>query len=145
MTDIGYSNVSNELQAQVIALLRADATIAAITTNILDGSPKEMWDGRGYPYVLCHSPEISETKLTLTKFDMYARILIEVVSEQESVARQLYDAVRDCLKSNKLRGSKAYHYRNAGSNLSHSMINAGGRMKGYWTMSVNVEYRVVGA
>lgn len=145
MAVIAYENVSNELQSQIISILKNNSSNThSFTTNVLDGSPKSLWQGRGFPYVLVHTPMISEENITMSKKLMKATVEIEIISEQEGIVRQVYDAVRTDLNNNKtIKQNHAYHYRNTTSDLSYTMVNVGGRLKGYWTITAKVEYTVM--
>jgi len=142
MATIEYSNVSNELHTQVLSILQSDSTISGKTSNVMDGSPKELWKGRGFPYILVHTPVVSEEKKTQTKFMMVARMKIEIVSIQESKVRALYDNVRNALKTNRktISVNHAYNYVNASTAQPIPTILNG---KTVWTITMTAQYQVM--
>jgi hypothetical protein len=143
MAVIAYENVSSELQSQIREILAdSSSNTYALTQNVMDGMPIDLIKGRGFPYVLVHSPVISEDRLTMSKFIMTANVRIEIISEQEQHARSVYDAVRQDLKEDTtIKANQGYWYRNATSSINYSRVELGGRMKGFWTITANIEYR----
>lgn len=95
-----YGTILNNLQSTVYNIIKNDSTVQSKTTNVMDGVPAQMIRGVGFPYILVHTPEGSEERVTITKFKVNATVHIEVVSKTESIVRETADAVRDALRSN---------------------------------------------
>ena len=77
----------------------------------MDGVPKKLMEGTGFPYVLTRTPEVREDRVTMEKYESICTMIIQVVSKRESVARSLADEVRGLLKDN-INTTKANHLFN---------------------------------
>ena len=141
MTQIKYKNIATELQSNVFNLIN---NAYGSSYNVMDGMPAGLWSGRGFPYVLVHTPEVSDEKITQTKWRMTATLTIEIVSPQESTVRIIYDEIRNLLKTNQTatRGKNAFLYRNARSAISSVFIPGKQRVNRVWNMKMEVEYVV---
>jgi hypothetical protein len=144
-TAIPYSTIVDSSQEALVTILKDDATIAAYTTNILDGIPTSLLRGTGFPYLIVHTPVVKEERYTQTRFKIMLDFRIQVFDKKESNLRPLIDAVRNCLKTYQ---SYERQYR-----LTNFTINSSDLSREFlpdeestpvWVYTLNVEFRWVG-
>jgi len=97
MTLASHQNILSLSQSRLVALISADATLSAITTNILDGIPTSLYRGTGFPYIIVHTPTIRCDRYTQTKMRVMIAFNIEVYDKKEGNVRKLGDAIRNLL------------------------------------------------
>jgi uncharacterized membrane protein len=110
---ITYGTLIDEVQSRIVALLRADTTSVSIRSKagetvvttladlkIVDGIPKEIQKGTAENYVIVHSGEVHERRLTITKRRVEIHSSVEIVSRREANIRQITDLVRKVIITN---------------------------------------------
>jgi len=99
-----YGEILSNVHTQIFNLIRADSNIrTAKVQKIVDGYPKEMTRYNAYPLIIVHTPEGSEDDIS-NDAEMYEgtyTITIEVYSKTEKGMRQVADAVRNCIRTNR--------------------------------------------
>jgi len=155
MTVTTLANVVQTLQSDVLNILRADSASITITypngltgtitlsdCKILDGVPmKTIWEG-GFPLILVHTPEVEESRLTLTKHRSEMTTQIEILDKREGNVRVLVDAVKDALHNAQAttKGDGYYWYgRRVRSNINYSFLG-GESDKPVWHASIFMTY-----
>jgi len=92
-----YNQILQNGQSVLRTLIYNNATVAAITTKVLDGVPTELIKGTGFPYIIVHMPRISEDTLRIRRKRVIILSTIEVWDKRESVVRTLCDAIRQAV------------------------------------------------
>ena len=103
MTYLDFTNGINTAQSTLRTLLFNNATVASLTSMVLDGSPSISDEKTAYPYVLVHTPMVEDITLTTGPKPLYKSVYtfqIEIVGRNEGNVRQLVDAVRKTIMSN---------------------------------------------
>jgi len=139
-----YSSIYDTVQSTIHDILTNDTTLTALTTNILDGEPKNLMKGIGFPYVIINTPSISdENRLSLsnTTFGCNVIVPISVYDKVEKNVRRVSDAVRRALKSNQntTRTQHLRWYKMERSNLG-SMFLLGESSEKVWVNNMFFQY-----
>jgi len=143
MGEVTYANFLSEAQANLWALLRADATIATYTKNIVDGIPLGLTKHEGFPYIIVPTPKINDEEyLTFTRKRESITFNIDVFDRKEAVLRKLCDAVRNCAETNKNLFRNSYgmfKFMNAAGDLTYDVQEDGAVVYDY-TMKFSYEW-----
>jgi hypothetical protein len=132
-----------ESQANLWNLLKADATIAGITKNVLDGVPVGLTQGTGFPYVIVPTPVVDEESyLTFSKKQETITFKVEIFDRKESVLRQLCDAIRSVCETNKMLFKRSYgmmEFKNARTSITYVVMEDNAIVYNY-TMELAYEW-----
>ena len=145
MGEVTYANFLSEAQSNLWTLLKADATLATYTKNVLDGIPLGLTKGTGFPYVIVPTPEVTdEHYLTFSKKIEAVSFKVEVFDRKESVLRNVCDAIRNCVGSaanTKIFGNTygMYKFLNATTSLGYDIQEDNSVVYNY-TMTLTYEW-----
>lgn len=162
MANTTYANSSSNTQSTIYDILSSDTTVftvrakasgdpnATLTTSlsegmkVIDGEPTyNQLKNYAFPKVLVHTPTMNEERLTMTKFLITANCRIEVMCTNERDLRNVYDAVRNALKTNQntTKAATMFWYLSPTSSISNFV---GQNEKVIYTLTMNVRYMVSG-
>ena len=145
MTATTYATVRNNVQATIYTILSTDVTIATMTSHILDGSIYKISEERGFPYIIINTPTTFHGNRVIdnSNFTQEISVNIIVASIQESVVRQLADAVIGALGSNQAttRAAKMNWYKLLNTNLRPFLMDNGDTVHLY---EITVGYKFIG-
>ena len=156
-SNVSYSNIGDKTQELMYTLLKADTTIIPfVRTGVLGDYAFNIFDGEPHlpssvsSYIIIHTPELSERRLTqgqTPKMSISVTEEIEIRASKESEARELSDAVRNCLFTNQTttRAYKLKLYSTDRTSLRKTYVGQAGQEKAMFTVSVmaNFTYRGV--
>ena len=157
------SNAVQTLHTDIINILKADTnsltatyadgttdtfSLSGLKTQILDGVPVGLIKGTGFPYIIVHTPEVEETRLSFSKHKIELNVHIEIITRREGQVRILTDAVKDSLQ-NSQNTTKADGYcwygRRVRSNLNYIFLQGELGNKPVWHMNLFISYLWVGS
>jgi len=125
MGAITVANALSESQANLWTLIRNNATVLALTKNVLDGVPVGLTKGTGFPYVIVPTPAIVAGEwATFSKRTEFLVFKVEVYDRKESVLRSLVDAIRSVVDTNRSLFATSYgmyKYFNQSGDLSYAV------------------------
>jgi len=99
-TVLTYATIVQNTQSSVRNLLNADSTVTSLASRVLDGSATDVIN-KFSMFVLAHSPSVAEVNHTIGRYKkVRVSMDIDCIGKQESLVRQLVDAVRSCLETN---------------------------------------------
>ena len=99
--EVTYAAFLNNAQANLWYLISNDATVKTFTTNVLDGIPRGLTEGTGFPYIIVPTPVTGgENYLTFKNKKDKIIFKVPVYDRKESVLRPLCDAVRNACQTN---------------------------------------------
>jgi hypothetical protein len=115
MATPSYANILQEVQSRLYNLISTDITTytfsadsqtftVGIGTNnatVVDGIPKKLIQGTGYPYIIIPTGEVTEEILTMTKKKVRITTRIEIYARREKSLRIMSDRIREILETNK--------------------------------------------
>lgn len=88
-----HGTVGNNSQSVMYSVLSSSSGVTDLTENIYDGDPYRVARTKGVPFIIIEPPTYSTTKITQTKWMNEMRISLDYRTYQESVLRQLDDAI----------------------------------------------------
>lgn len=141
-----FATLRNNIQSTIHEILKADAVVKTYTSNFYDGIPSDATRG-GFPYIINHTPRISPTRITMTKFKNVSVSRIEVVSQKEGNVRKLADAVTDALYRNQdtTRAQEMCWFKATSGDPRPSILPRGDSERDIkvWTIEIFAEYTLV--
>lgn len=143
------ATLRNNIHTTILNLLKGDTNITANatygTSNFYDGRPYDV-TRTGFPYVIIRTPSIVSRRVTQTKFERVALVRINVVSQKESVVRQLADAISNSLETNQetTKLQNMYWAKIDSDDPTPSSLPTSNQEKdiGIWTLTLTAEYRL---
>ena len=147
MTATTYATVRNNVQSTIYGILSTDTTITTTLgcTHILDGSLYKLTEERGFPYIVINTPTSFHNNRVIdnSNFTQEITVSITVASIQESVVRQLADAVIGALNSKQsvTRAAKLNWFKLLSTNLRPFLMDNGDTVHLY---EINVGYKFIG-
>lgn len=160
MTTTSMANVVQTLHTSIIDILQTDTTSLNITyadgtigtttlsdQNVMDGIPVKQLREGGFPIIVVHTPEVDESRLTMTKHRNELLVHVEIIDRREKNVRIFTDAVKDALQNaqNTTKASGYWWYgRRVRSNLNYTFLpNEEG--KAVWHMNIFFTYLWTGS
>jgi len=123
MASTTYANASSNIQTTIYNLLNSNLS----NVNVLDGTPKQLMKGTGFPYVIVRTPTLSDDNIVLNNrfAEVTAVMEIEIWSEKESVVRSFYDSIRSIFRDNlsTTEGIKIFNYVISSSTLATFQVS----------------------
>jgi len=101
---ISLSTIENDVWQTVYNIIKNDTTVKSLVGSKVYSSYPSIFieDAGGMPFVIIHRPRISEDLITLDGTKQYiVNIEIHNVHKRAKEVKQLSDAVRNALESNK--------------------------------------------
>lgn len=144
------TNMHMLVQKVVWKLLQADTTLDywIPSNHIIDQIPPAMMKGAGFPYIIVHTPTITEEPLTLgpsRKVENTIRIKIETYDKKQINIRRIADAIKNTLSTNQAttKATLIYWMRLASESLrSHYLPDE--KTYPVWLMTQEFEFRWFG-
>lgn len=155
-TTTTLANVVSTLQNDIVNILKADVTAFTITfaedratttrvlgnLKIVDGIPSKQLREGGFPLIVVHTPEVDESRLTMSKHRSEMTVHIEIIDRREGNVRVITDRVKDALQNaqSTTKGDGYWWYgRRVRSNLNFTFLpNEEG--KAVWHMNLFFTY-----
>jgi hypothetical protein len=155
MTTTTLANVVSTLQNDIVSILRADNTVFTVTfadgttetrvldnLKIVDGIPTKQLREGGFPLIVVHTPEVDESRLTMTKHRSEMTVHVEIIDRKEGNVRVITDRIKDALQNaqSTTKGDGYWWYgRRVRSNLNFTFLpNEEG--KAVWHMNLFFTY-----
>ncbi len=92
-----HGSVNEGTQSVMYSILSANTGVTAITKNIYDGDPWKIGEKYGLPYIIINSSRYSKARITEVKWGCQMIIPITYRVLQESVLRELHDAIEKAI------------------------------------------------
>ena len=150
------ADVVQTLQTDVRSILTASTSSIAFTDangssvpqslselKIVDGVPMDLIKTAAFPLIIVHTPDVEESRLTLTKFRSDITIHIEVLDRREGNVRKLSDAVKSALylaQSTTRSDGYMWYARKVRSNINYTFLPGDEGGKPVWHINLFFTY-----
>lgn len=118
---VTFNTLVDTTQEAVSSILTNSATVTAITSKILPGTPyTDIQAKAGFPYIKVETPTYTSVKKTFTTYLVTLNVPIVCMNTQAAKGRELVDAVRNAIITNRSTTIGVYLDENRLPTTSHA-------------------------